>query len=119
MVNKKDKKPKVNKTPEEMAEHKRERSLADIRFVAKSPEGRRFIWSILADHDVFRENDILEQIESNRFEGRRNAGIRLLTKLQSAKPSLLGQMQEEHASAIKSEELEIELSEEQSDPLSL
>ena len=107
------------KTKEERAEHKLERSLADIRFVAKSPEGRRFLWRLLEEHDVFRENGIDDQMESNRFEGRRNIGIRLLNKLTTAKPSLLGQLQEEYASELKREEIEIEIEEKQSDPLSL
>jgi len=107
------------KTKEERAKYKLERDLSDIRFVAKSPEGRRFIWKLLEDHDVFRENGINDQIESNRFEGRRNVGIRILNKITTAKPSLLGQLQEEYSSEMKSEEIEIETEEKQSDPLSL
>ena len=95
------------KTKEERVQHKLDRMYADIRFVAKSPEGRRFLWRLLEEHDVFRENGIDDQMESNRFEGRRNIGIRLLNKLTTAKPSLLGQLQEEYASELKREEIEI------------
>ena len=107
------------KTKEERTQYKEERELSDIRCVAKTPEGRRFLWKQLEQHDIFRENDIIDQTESNRFEGRRNIGIRLLNKLTTAKPSLLGQMQEEHASELKREEIEILIEEEQSDSLSL
>lgn len=116
MVDKPKNKPKSHK---EILAHKKERELSDIRFVSKTPEGRRFIWGILESHEVFRENGILDQMESNRFEGRRNAGINFLNKIMEAKPSLLGQLQEEHASELKREEIEIEQNEKESDPLSL
>lgn len=109
----------ILKTKKEKEEYKLNRELSDIRFVAKNPEGRRFIWKLLEDHDVFRENGIQDQMESNRFEGRRNIGIRLLNRLTIAKPSLLGQMQEEYASERVKEELENIKEEEQSDPLSI
>ena len=54
-----------------------------------------------------------------KVEGRREGGIELLTDVLNAKSSLYGQMQQEHASEMKREKIEIEEEETESDPLSL
>ena len=112
------KKPTV-KTKEERSKYKLERDLADLRFVAKYPEGRRLLWRFLSEQQIFQPNLNAEVFFTGFVEGRRAAGLSILHDIFSAKASLFGQMQEEHASELKRELLEIEQEEEQSDPLSL
>lgn len=109
----------TTKTREERSKHKEDRELADIRFVAKSPEGRRLLWRFMADNGIFLANQQDNVSFSGFQEGRRAAGLAILHDIFSAKASLFGQMQEEHASELKREEIEIKTEEEQSDPLSL
>ena len=47
---------KVPKTVKERNKRKIERNLSDIRSVAATPEGRRFIWNILSRAGVFQPN---------------------------------------------------------------
>jgi len=107
------------KTKEERSEYKLARDLADVRFVAKSPEGRRLLWRFMKENSIFQPNMNPEMFYTGFAEGRRAAGLSILSDIFSAKATLFGQMQEEHASELKREEIEIETEEEQSDPLSL
>ena len=85
--------------------------------MAKSPEGRRFLWKIMSDSGIFLNGMSLE-VGNMAFEkGRRSIGLSVLHTIFDAKPSLFGQMQEEHASEHKREEIEI--SNDKRDPLSL
>ena len=34
---------------------RRERDLSDIRFIIKSPEGRRFFWGVMSEGGMFRD----------------------------------------------------------------
>lgn len=107
------------KTKEQRAQQKAERDLADIRFVAKSPEGRRLLWRIMADNGVFRSSVNSDSIMMGFAEGRRTAGLSILHDIFSAKASLFGQMQQEHASELKREAIILEKENEERDPLSL
>ena len=107
------------KTKEERAKQKADRRLADIRFVAKSPEGRRLLWRLMADNGIFHSSVNSDTVIMGFSEGRRAAGLSILHDIFEAKASLFGQMQQEHASELKREEIIIETEEEQSDPLSL
>ena len=110
---------KAPKTKEERNKRKIERNLSDIRSVAATPEGRRFIWNILSRAGVFQPNGHEEAIGMAKIEGRRSNGIDLLKDIMTAKASLFGKMQQEHASEAKRELCEIETENEESDPLSL
>ena len=107
------------KTKEERAKQKADRQLSDIRFVAKSPEGRRLLWRIMAENGIFQSSLNTEITVMGYNEGRRAAGLSLLHDIFSAKSSLFGQMQQEHASESKREDIIIQTEEEQSNPLSL
>ncbi len=107
------------KDKKERSKHKRDRELADIRCVAKTPEGRRFVWRILSNAGIFRINGIQESIGMARFEGRREGGIEILNDVMAAKPALFGQMQEEHASEKKREDIIDDKEKTERDPLSL
>lgn len=98
---------------------KHERDLSDIRFVLKSPEGRRFYWKLLSTAGVFRRSFTGES-ESTMFnEGRRSLGLDALNDLLEAKPEVFSQMQQEYQSEIKREEKEQEDETKQNDdPLS-
>lgn len=107
------------KTPEERAKHKEERKCSDVRAIGKTPEGRRLFWDLLEVCEIF-QNDFIESTSLTQFQkGRKYVGSWLLRRLLAAKSSLYSQIIEEHASEIKREEIEIEMEEEQSDPLSL
>lgn len=103
----------------ERDKQKQERDLSDIRFVAKTPEGRRLMWRILSRAGIFQMDGYNNAIDSARFSGRRNNGIELLNDIMAAKPSLFGQMQQEYASELKREEIEKETEIKEGDPLSL
>ena len=107
------------KDKKERSEHKRDRELSDIRSVAKTAEGRRFIWRVLSNAGIFRINGIDDAIGMARFEGRRECGIEVLNDVMSAKASLFGQMQEEYASERKREDIVEDKEKTERDPLSL
>lgn len=109
----------TKKTREERTKQRLERDLDDIRFISKTPQGRRFLWRILTKAQVFSSNAIDNVIPLARIEGRRSVGLEILSDIMSAKPSLFGQMQEEHASEMTREAIEIKQEEKGSDPLSL
>lgn len=113
------KKPGVKKSLEERTRQKIDRDLSDIRCVAKTPEGRRFLWRVLSRSGIFRANGHEDAIGMARTEGRRENGIELLNDIMSAKASLFGQMQQEHASEVKREQIEKLTELEESDQLSL
>ena len=108
-----------NLTKEERQKQRKERDLADIRFVAKSPEGRRLLWRMMAENGIFQPSFNSESLVMSYAEGRRAAGLSILHDIFSAKSSLFGQMQQEHASELKREEIIEEKEEQERDPLSL
>lgn len=109
----------AKKAEEERKKKKRERHLSDIRSVAKSPEGRRLLWEILEKSGLFQVNGHTNEIDMARMEGQRANGIEILNDIMYAKASLFGQMQQEHASEMKREQIEFENELKESDPLSL
>lgn len=75
---------------------KRERELSDIRFILKSPEGRRFFWRVMekgrAFHDAYAGQDTNG---TNYNLGRQSISRDFLNDLLEAKPDALEQMQQE------------------------
>ncbi len=98
---------------------KRKRALSDLRYVAKSVEGRRLLWQIMSESGIFLSSFNKESNIAAFQEGRRSVGLNVLHSIFDAKASLFGQMQEEHASEFKREEIEIKQEDEDSDPFSL
>ena len=91
-------------TQEERAKRKRERELSDIRFLLKSPEGRRFIWKLFDEAGNTRMSYTGESQGTAFNEGRRSIGLKILNDLLEAKPEAFMQMQQEYQSELKSEE---------------
>lgn len=86
---------------------KRRRELNDIRKVLSSAEGRRLYWKILSHAGLYKSSFTGN---SNTFflEGKRSEGLFWLDELMQAEPTLYAQMQAEHYSEAKSEQLQQE-----------
>lgn len=80
----------------------RVREYDDIRTVARTPEGRRFIWRIFSMAGVFRSSYTGEAAGTFFNEGNRNIGLKLFDDLMVAKPEAFTQMQREYVSEQKS-----------------
>ncbi len=87
----------------ERDKRKRDRELSDIRFILKTPEGRRFYWRVLAEGEMWKVNfngDVNQLIFDN---GRKDMSALFMKDLLAAKPEAFIQMQQEHASEQVSE----------------
>jgi len=104
---------------QDKSERRRERELADIRFIIKSVEGRRFYWRLMADAGVFRRSFNGDTVGTMFNEGRRSLGLDILNDLLEAKPAAFSEMQQEYASEKKREDNEVKEEIKESDPLSL
>ncbi|TMN24506.1 hypothetical protein [Pseudoxanthomonas sp. X-1] len=70
------------------AEARRQRQ-RDIKAVARTPEGLRFICSVLETLGLYRLSFNAENTHATAFrEGERNAGLRLLAQLDEADPGI-------------------------------
>lgn len=94
------------------SERKRERELSDIRFVIKSPEGRRFLWRVIEEGRVFQDVSSSDVQMTYRAIGGQNVSRRFLNDLLDAKPEALTQMQQERESEAESERV-LELKEQE------
>lgn len=80
-----------------------DRKLSDMRFVLKSAEGRRLLWSLMEEAKIFHgcyvhgDNGYGTTYNS----GRQDQGRILLNRILEAKPEAYLQMQNEHASEAK------------------
>lgn len=90
----------------ERDERKRDREKSDIRFILKSPEGRRIYWNIMSETGVFRLSYNGDTNNTLYNEGRRSVGLNMLNNLLDAKPEAFSQMQQEFAAEKKIEEIE-------------
>ena len=84
---------------------RRDRELSDLRFILKTPEGRRFIWGLLSTAGIFHSSFSLNDAQTNFNEGRRSIGLKYLSDLMETKPDAYLYMQQEHSSEEKSEEM--------------
>ena len=91
------------------AKRKRNRELNDLRIVSMTPEGRRLIWRVLTEGKVFHDGYVHGDggFGTTFNSGRRSVGVWLLAEVMEAKPDLFMQMQKEHASEVKREEMEL------------
>lgn len=92
----------------QLIKDKHERKLSDIRFLLKNPEGRRVLWDLMSFCGVFRSSYSGEVNGTLVNEGLRLAGLEVLNLILIAKPSAFAQMQEEYASEINREKVELE-----------
>lgn len=89
----------------EKEKRQRELELSDIRFILKTPEGRRFYWRLLAYTGMFRNPFTDSDSRTNFNCGRQSVGQELLNRLMEAKPNAYGQMQEEFYSKMVSDNI--------------
>lgn len=82
---------------------KREREMGDLRSVLNTAEGRRVLWRILSQAQVFTASYTGDQ-DTFFNEGKRNIGIWMLEELMQAKPEAFLQMQREAHAESKKEE---------------
>ena len=100
------------------SERKRKRELSDIRFVLKSPEGRRLYWRIMEMGQVFQNPFCLDSTNGTNYNlGRQAISRNFLNDLLEACPDILIQMQQERESEEASERRLEELENKQSGDL--
>lgn len=93
-----------------------EREASDIRFILKSPEGRRFFWRImdkgLAFADPFANNDTNL---TNYLLGKQSVGRYFFNELINIKPDSYIQMIQEREAIMKDDERQEEIDRKESD----
>lgn len=89
---------------EKDAKYFRDRWLADIRFIVKTKEGRRFYWGMMSKAGIFHEPFAGENTNLTSYNlGRMSLGRDVLLKdLLEAKPEAYQQMQEEYRAEMVS-----------------
>ncbi len=95
-------------SPEDKAKRKRDREINDVRVVASTPEGRRFLWRLLSEGKIFQDGYVHGDAGFGTTYncGRRSIGVWALSELMEASPNTFLQMQNENASEAKREEIE-------------
>lgn len=74
----------------------RELELNDIRVVARSAEGRRFLWRLLGKAGIFRGSFVPGQPDVTNFnEGQQNLGLWLLKEIDAASTEIYLKMRRE------------------------
>lgn len=86
------------------ADKRRERELSDIRFVLKSPEGRRFYWRLMEKGRVFHDVFCGDSTNGTNYNlGRQSISRDFLNDLLEAKPEAYVQMQQEREAEDENE----------------
>lgn len=84
----------------------RQRELSDLRKILKIPEGRRFVWNLLAKAGLFHSSFALNSNQTAFNEGRRNLGLDLMIDLNEADVGAFAQLQREYISELNSKKEE-------------
>lgn len=97
----------------------RDKELSDLRFVLGSPEGRRVLWRIMSKAYMFHDPYVIGDggFGTHINVGMQRVGRFVLNEIIEAKPESYLKMQNEHASALKSKEVEQKLKDEHRDIL--
>ena len=82
----------MSQKPEDKARDQRRQEVEDLRAVAGSESGKRFLWRLLGDCRVFQLSYNQSGSQTMFHEGMRNVGIKLLGDLTEASPEYLGTM---------------------------
>lgn len=90
------------------AKDKIERNIEDIRDLAKTPQGRRFLWKILTLSGIHNTGFVENVNLMYYLAGKRDIGGVLLDEIKTADPNLFAKMQAEYYSEVKSEEAQAE-----------
>ncbi len=75
-----------------------ERDASDLRWVMNRPEGRRFLWRVMAMTGAMLSPAADTELKTNRLIGRHAVGLEILNAMEKAQPLILGKMQREAAS---------------------
>jgi hypothetical protein len=75
---------------------KREREVADFRWLMANAEGRRFVWRLLAQAGMFRTSFSSNGLEFGRNEGNKNMGYMLISEIHESCPERYHQMVKEN-----------------------
>ena len=96
-----------SETPEQREKRKRDRQLNDLRVILSTPEGRRFVWRVLAEGKMFVDGYVPgdQGYGTTRNAGRHLVGIWAMAEIMEAKPEAFMQMQRENASEATREEM--------------
>lgn len=111
---------KENLTEDQKRENRlRDRKLSDMRHVLKSAEGRRLLFDILDEAKIFHPSYVHGDngYATTYNTGRQDMGRYVQNWIMEAKPEAYLQMQNEHASELKSIDNERKFEAEQSDIL--
>lgn len=92
-------------TPEEKAKQEQERELEqrrdDLTAVMRTANGRRFVWRLMLDANVFGRSMSDTDRSTAWAEGRRDVGIALMTEVQSVVPEAYLRMLSEQLGRIE------------------
>lgn len=110
--------PLINTSKEEKKvkklDRRHEREMSDIRFILKSPEGRRFYHKILAKGKVFVDPFCNDNTNGTNYNlGRQSISRDFLNDLLEAKPDGLQQIMQEKAAEEESDRLQDEFDRQQ------
>lgn len=95
----------LEESREDREKRKAERYRSDIRFMVKSPEGRRLYWAWMAKGGIFSEPFVQGMNDQTLYNlGYLGFSRELLNDLLSAKPEAYVEMQQEYASEKAKEE---------------
>jgi len=78
------------------------REVGDIKKIIENPQGRRFIWWILAKCHIFKNSFNLNTKLEDFQEGERNIGLEVLNRLNEADVNAFARMQAEYVSEAES-----------------
>lgn len=84
------------------ARRARELELDDLRVLLGLPEGRRFVWRVLAESRAFASSFHPEPSRAAFGEGKRRVGLWLLAELQQADPTAFLGLMTDHWSPADS-----------------
>jgi hypothetical protein len=95
-------------TKEQKEKRLRDRELNDLRIVLSNPEGRRFMWRLMEKCKFFVDGYIHGDAGygTTYNAGRKNIGLWTLEEITAAKQDAFTQIQREHLSEAKREEME-------------
>jgi len=88
---------------EKLAIKKKQRNVDDIKFIAKHPAGRRFLWRILFMSEFYNVGFLDNEKLMYYHAGKREVGKLILDDMQQADPALFAQLQAEYYSEVRSE----------------
>lgn len=81
------------------ADNKRKQADEDLRFVLSSGQGRRVLYDIISGCGIYHSSFSTDALQMAFKEGRRNEGLKLITKIDAVSPGAYSKMIEEQRNA--------------------